>query len=110
MLRSYASEAQELMHAGQGLMRCSYGQGLAWLCSASWSFLSHLEPIRGQYRLTFMCPGVPLADQKFEEVKDLRRSTEMDSSFLDCQIAGKGGPFLLLVRRSDLRPLRRRPS
>lgn len=33
---------------GQGLMRCSYGQ----------------------YRLTFMCPGVPLADQKFEEVKE----------------------------------------
>eukprot|EP00439_Symbiodinium_sp_Y106_P007676 s6525_g1.t1 len=33
---------------GQGLMRCSYGQ----------------------YRLTFMCPGVPLADQKFEEEKE----------------------------------------
>ncbi|CAE7732411.1 TLP1 [Symbiodinium pilosum] len=40
---------------GQGLLRCSYGQ----------------------YRLTFMCPGIPLSEQKFEEIKDAVKDSEL---------------------------------
>ena len=106
-------------------MRCSYGQGpygptalRPYGPTALPRSASYGVELRGQYRLTFMCPGVPLADQKFEEVKDLRRNKGHPSFKghvlkgplgVTCSAIGEGGPFLLLVRRSDLRPLRRRP-